>query len=1309
MYPRIALLVEDIEFTALVDTGACRSLISDEIVKMFKGKYVIDNSENVELYDASGNRMKLKGKIKLKVRYQDYIMDQEFIIMEDMSRNCIMGMDAIEKHEFVINGKEKTIYRSKLNGKNTGEVMLTTTTDVEINPFEMLPCFVQNEEEIDLEEKEVINSIFGPKSPPEEKGIGNVEPEGGKEILFKKALECPPDIEIIPIQIKLGVETKQVLYMINTSCKKIQIKPWEVMGEVALVQLAEVKNKTFAMSVNSVDATKDISLEGIPENMKIKVKELISEFEIIFAKTSYDIKSTDLIEHVIETNNDGPLRHRPYRTPFKLQDEMRRHLDEMVKHGIIRESSSPWAAPVILVKKPNTTETRLVVDYRSLNKITKHDSFPLPNVNSILDQLGSKKVFSTIDLASGFFQIPMEKKSIEKTAFICEQGLYEYLRTPMGLKNSPSTMNRLLLRIFRNLIGKTVLVYMDDVLVMSNSVEEHIAHLREVFAIFKSANLKIKAKKCSFMLTKVTFLGHVITPEGRQPNPKTVEKIINFKAPTTLKELQSFIGLCSYYRAYVKKFSDIAHPLIELTKKGDSKGITWNDEAQCAFDRLKKHLTSQPILAHPLFDEEFILQTDASGHSLGAVLSQIQKGREVAIAYASRHLNTAEKKYASIEREALAIIFGIRHFKHYLLDNPFTIETDCRPLLWLENIKETDSGRLQRWAISLSSMKYKIKYKEGKVHRNADFLSRLPIAVVEESPREKSTIKNEQANDPLCRDIRFYIENGRLRDNSNKFPEWLSHINLFKIREDILLHEFRSTSLKRAGEVVLQVVLPKTLRKAVVQEYHDKANHFAFQKTYLNIRKHYYWPKMAKEIQEYCKGCITCATTKKHHTAIRPLLKPIDIARGPFDVISLDFMGPFRPKSRQGNSYIMVSTCLFSKYVDCVALPEISAMTTAKALVEKIFYQHGAPRCILSDRGSQFTSKLFKHLLNILKIEQRLTTAWHPQCNGQTERANKTLCQIIRGYINDKHDNWEDLLEPIKFAYVNSVNTSTNFSPYFLTHGRDPVLLIDQIMNAVNAKILTPQDYVSKTMENLNRAYNMVRANLVQERRHQKEQYDKRAKEMKYCIGDKVLLDLRGVVPQDKCKKFLPKYEGPYRVLKVYENGTVEITAEGVTKHVNMKRIIPLYETMIWQDEECPELSPVPRGTQQFNKQSQTKKVRWDLPENLQCEQEVEQGDTDVSRQATQDIVKGFQGQGHQPRSQETSVENSEVGLKAPGGLEGQPETSEFTTKSQEDAGESSVTGGEEDNKEGYRLRNRKNLKQPDWLKDFNQSKEEDD
>lgn len=1166
--PRITLSFGDTKVRTLFDTGASRSLINKKTFdRLNVDKSKLSTNTSYQLYDVQNKKLEILGVIKLKVTFGDQEFFHEFIVSQGISEYCILGIDAITEHQFVLDGRERRVYR--IRKKTPGQVdddapILTLPAGLYLAPYTAEVCYVQE---------------------------GNVSKKLPSDMacFVERALELPPGIEVHPFVSSIVDSGNYLIIISNETNRFVSLPKFQVLGTLKFHNPRasyETVEQRFC-SISSISEKTEINYSEIPEQKREEFKQLISDYTDVFAPNSYEIGKTDYIKHQIDTQGHGPIRKRAYRTPFKLQEEMKKHIQEMLKAGIIRPSCSPWAAPVLLVKKQDNT-TRFVTDFRALNSITKHDSYPLPRIDWIFDQLGQRKIFTSLDMAQGFFQVPMNEDSVEKTAFVCEEGLFEYLRLPMGLKNSPSTLSRLVADIFKDYIGKFIFLYMDDILIASNSVEEHIKHIKIVFDLLRKANLRLKMKKCKFLQKSVTFLGHVISEEGTLPNPATVDKILNFQRPQNLKELQGFIGISSYYRRYIKDFSTIAHPLTDLTKK--NKKFIWEQEQQEAFDTLKSFLTSPPILAFPDFEKEFILQTDASGWGLGVVLTQLIDGKERVICYASRHLNQAEMKYPSIEKEALAIVFGIRYFRHYLADNPFTIETDCRPLLWLENIKQTDNGRLGRWAILLSSMKYKLKYKPGKVNRNADFLSRLPVAVIEEiCDVRQEKLKSEQLADDECSNVIHYLETGELMDPNNPLPEWSRAIELFNIRNGILCRDYFPASEKRRNDCIIQAVLPPSLRKEIMYEYHDQktAGHFAFHRTLLNIQKRYYWPNMSKEILEYCKSCMVCAKNKKNHVTVRPLLRPIDIANAPFDVITVDHLGPLKPASLQGNKYILVITDLFSKYVDCIALPDCSAKTSARAIIDRIFYEHGAPKCIISDRGSSFTSKIYRHIMKELNIKLHYSTSFHPQSDGASERWNRSLITMIRHYINDGHNDWEDLLKPLRFAYMNSVHSSTNETPYFLVSGRDPVMLIDRILDSVQTNRITPQDYRSQLMENLHKAYTLVRHNLVEERKHQKKQYDKRARDLKYEIGDKVLLDIRRV-PPDKSKKFMPRFEGPYRILKVYENGTVDITGNGVEKRVNACRIKPLFETMLWRDDPCPQYSKIPFDSKPLRKEVST-------------------------------------------------------------------------------------------------------------------------
>ena len=348
----------------------------------------------------------------------------------------------------------------------------------------------------------------------------------------------------------------------------------------------------------------------------------------------------------------------------------------MLKSNIIRPSKSPWAAPVVLIKK-KSGEMRFCINYRQLNNVTKKDSYPIPRIDDTLDKLYGKTGFSTLDLVSGYFQIALDEAAKEMSAFIVENNLYEFNRMPFGLTNAPSTFQRLM---NRDILGKFALVYLDDILIYSETFDEHYEHIETVFQLLTDAGLKLKLKKCHFMKQSVNYLGHIISAKGISPDPRKIETIANYKIPVNSEQLASFLGLVGYYRKFISNFGTIARPLSSQTKKNKKEPLVWGEPEQTAFETLRKALISPPILAFPNFDVSFQIFTDASNYGIGAILSQIQNGQEVVIAYQSRHLKPSEVKYTTIEKEALAVIFAIKRFKHYLIDNEFLVISDHRPL-----------------------------------------------------------------------------------------------------------------------------------------------------------------------------------------------------------------------------------------------------------------------------------------------------------------------------------------------------------------------------------------------------------------------------------------------------------------------------------------------------------------------------------------------------------------------------------------------------------------------------------------------------
>lgn len=457
-------------------------------------------------------------------------------------------------------------------------------------------------------------------------------------------------------------------------------------------------------------------------------KRLINKHRDLFQLPGEEPSHTNVIKHKINTTDDQPINTKQYRFPPIHKNEIDRQVGEMLKNGIIEPSVSPYNSPLWIVPKKADSKGnkrwRLVIDFRALNEKTLGDAYPLPNIIDILDQLGSAKYFSVFDLASGFHQIPMHESDAPKTAFSTPFGHYEFKRMPFGLKNAPATFQRLMDRVLSGLQGTSLFVYLDDIVIYASSLTEHEAKFNKLAERLRVANLRLQPDKCEFLRKEVAYLGHIISQEGVKPDPKKIEAVLNFPRPKNAKNIKQFLGLAGYYRRFLNDFSRIAKPLTVLLKKDEP--FIWLEEQEKAFVTLRDNLCTEPLLQHPDFTEPFVLTTDASGYAVGGILSQGNIGKDKPIAYASRLLNKAEQNYSTIEKELLAIVYCVHHFRPYLYGNKFTLVTDHKPLVWLHNVKDPTS-RLIRWRLKLAEYDYAVIYKAGKTNCNADALSRNPV------------------------------------------------------------------------------------------------------------------------------------------------------------------------------------------------------------------------------------------------------------------------------------------------------------------------------------------------------------------------------------------------------------------------------------------------------------------------------------------------------------------------------------------------------------------------------------------------------
>lgn len=483
-------------------------------------------------------------------------------------------------------------------------------------------------------------------------------------------------------------------------------------------------NKTT--NFNEQDDTK-IRIDHLNNEEKRELLKVIKEFDCIFPKPNEILTHSSTIKHEIKTTDEIPTYTRAYRYPECYKDEINKQINELLKNEIIQESYSPWSSPVWMVPKKldasGKRKFRMVIDYRKLNAKTIDDKFPIPNITDVLDKLGKNIYYTTLDLASGFHQIEMHENSIQKTAFNTDKGHFEFRRMPFGLKNAPATFQRLMNFVLRDYINKICLVYLDDIIILGTSLQEHIQNIRKIFSKLKEHNLKLQLDKSEFLQKEVAYLGHVVSSEGVKPNPAKIQAVQDFPIPKTPKEIKTYLGLLGYYRKFIPNFSKLTKPLTQCLKKGnkiDTTDKTYRD----SFEHSKTLLINAPILQYPDFTKQFILTTDASNYALGAVLSQKVNGKDLPIAYASRTLNDHEINYSTTEKELLSIVWSTKYFRPYLYGNKFKICTDHRPLVWLMSLKDPNS-KLMRWKIKLDEFNFEIEYKKGALNSNADALSRI--------------------------------------------------------------------------------------------------------------------------------------------------------------------------------------------------------------------------------------------------------------------------------------------------------------------------------------------------------------------------------------------------------------------------------------------------------------------------------------------------------------------------------------------------------------------------------------------------------
>ena len=1245
----------------LVDTGASRCCIREDYFNKIPGTS-LSLLKGVRIRSATGRDLQTLGRAECTFTLggRDYKM--EFIVCKNLRRPAILGLDFLRQN------------RIGTTWTPTGTFALQRGEEILVESIEV--CFENTNPMITAYRHYTVPArsimIVTAKANMQLQDQGRVFEVNATPSFMDKH----PSMITLPVLHKTDQETREnVPYLlINLSMEDEEIEKGEELAimTVCPYQLNEIEteqtdeeeinnieedkifeqcdmfddktevDKKFITSPAQIESQRKVKLQNAPitDEDRSNFKELCNKYTDIFSRSSEDIGHTPLLKMDIDTGDSPPVCQRPYSLPLKHVEWVTKELEILEKAGVISRSVSPWASPIVIVPKKSEPgeppRRRMCVDYRVLNSllppVNKAHSkakgiltlVPLPKIDEIYAQLKGSKVYSAIDMRSGYFHLGLSNDAKPKTAFVPggpHGAKYEFNRCPFGLSQAPAYFQRLIHEVLKGITF--AFGYLDDILIFSPDNKTHLEHLEVVFQRLREADLKLKASKCNFFKKHIQYLGHLVSGEGIEPLPEKLEAVRKMPPPTTPKEVRQFLGLVGYYRKFVPKFADIARPLTNLTKLDIP--YEWTTRCQEAFEFLKEMLLKEPILKYPDPSKPYTLFTDASKFAWACVLTQEYehefdgKKRKILhpITYMSGLFKGSQVNWATLTKEAYAIYVSVKKLDHYIQDAEVTLRSDHLPLKSFLQ-KNTLNTKVNNWAIDITSRCRNIQFEYIKGIKNtlADTMSRLieitPEIEQEPEPpgqefgydifetlepiettthyinelKEEIQIKHEAIPDDLLPIVD--LTESQLEDIQMKDKFIKNIVNRLVARqqpegkpyylEGKLLKKYIYDNKQRFEVTVVSPnCAPLLLNLA-----HDQLGHNGTARTYMLLKRTYYWKGMKTDISNYVKQCKLCQ--KQNILPVKYVSGHFSAPMAPMEFISMDLIGDFTPSSK-GNKYALTVICMLTGYTFCIPIPSKKASDVITAYIDNVYSKFGGSKKILSDNGTEFKNQLFEKIAKELGVEFKCYTApYHPQSNGRIEGFHHFLKSCMTKHISTTME-WDQVVHLATAAYNFFPNEHSKESPFFLMFGRDPRVPLNTLLTPKIRYMGTEENILS--LEALQRIYHLVAENLkiAKERLHKNQQ----AYPTKLKTEDMVMIKTHAE------GQFQPIYKGYYRIVSFKGNQVQVIPVEGGKPHLvhitDVKYIMPV-------DSIIPHL-PLPNQFGRMSKYNLNPKNIPDLKWNL--------------------------------------------------------------------------------------------------------------